>query len=236
MEKVKHLIDDARDQIRSLWKVLGFLYIPIVCLFVLLNSISRSSNDITLSYFTRDTTAVGGVPFYAGLVSQIGGLLWSAALAVCLFVFAILKNRPQATPSSRRFLLHAALLTGVLMVDDFFLFHEDIGPDYLNIGEKAIVLAYLLFTVVFLLVNRREILASEFLLLGLALAIFGTSIFLDAANLDAYEEYGVFFSEQFQIFLEDGLKFTGVATWLAYFVRYGYQRITTRDRQTLQSD
>jgi hypothetical protein len=58
-----------------------------------------------------------------------------------------------------------------------------------------------------------------------SLGMYGTSIFLDAANLNDFEEYGSIFSEQFQIFLEDGFKFVGVATWLAYFARYGFQKI-----------
>jgi hypothetical protein len=89
----------------------------------------------------------------------------------------------------------------------------------------VIVLSYLILTVLFLFINFREILSSEYLLLGLALAMFGLSIFLDAADLDDYDRYGLFFSEQFQIFLEDGFKFVGIATWLAYFLRYSVQRI-----------
>ena len=225
MEKAKQIFVGALDQFSKLWMVILFLYAPILLFFTILSMISRTSGNITLSYFTRDISAIGGVPFFAGLVSQLGGLLWSAALAVCIFTYFILKR--QGTALSRRFLLHSAFLTGLLLFDDFYLFHEDIGPDYLNIGEKAIVLSYLLLCVLYLFINFREILASEYLLLGLALAMFGMSIFIDAADLEDLEEFGWFFSEQFQLFLEDGFKFVGVATWLAYFARYGYQRVMT---------
>ena len=204
-----------------------FLYIPILLFFGTLHTISGSSDRITLSYFTRDISAIGDLPFFAGLVSQIGGLLWSASLAICVLAFLILKRREPDTGPVRKYLLHAAILTGVLLLDDFFLFHEDIGPDYLGIGEKVIVLSYLLLCVLFLVFNFNEILNSEYLILGLGLGFFATSIFLDAANLDDFEEYGSFFSEQFQIFLEDGFKFVGVATWLTYFGRYAYQKITS---------
>jgi hypothetical protein len=227
MEKAKQIAVDTVDQFRRLWKTLLFIYLPMVLFFVMLNSFSRSFPDITLSYLTRDISAIGGLPFYAGLVSQLGGLLWSGTLAICMFTAVLLARVDQPARSSRRYLLHAALLTGVLMLDDFFLFHEDIGPDYLHISEKIIVLAYLLFTAVFLLFNSREILASEYLILGLSLALFGMSILLDAANLDNFEEYGWFFRPQFQIFLEDGFKFMGIATWLVYFARYAFHKLVS---------
>ena len=228
LEKARQILINALDQLRALWKFLLFLYLPIVLFFVLLSSISRASGDITLSYFTRDISAIGGLPFYAGMVSQIGGLFWSATLAICLFTYILLRR--QDSKSSRQFLLHAALLTAVLMLDDFFLFHEDIGPDYLHIGEKTIVFFYLLLCIGFLLFNIREVLSSEFVILGAALALFGMSIFIDAVDLDEIDLYERLINDQLEIFLEDGFKFVGVATWLAYFARYGYQKIISWDR------
>jgi hypothetical protein len=115
------------------------------------------------------------------------------------------------------------------IMDDFFLFHEDIGPDYLHIGEKVIVLFYLFLCMGFLLLNIREVLSGEFVLLGAALALFGISIFIDAVDLDEIDLYERFVSEQLNIFLEDGFKFVGVATWLAYFARYGYHKLVSRE-------
>lgn len=225
MERVRPIFNGVFVQLGKLWKLLLFLYGSLLLFFVVLEVISRSSDRITLSYFTRDISAIGDLPFFAGLVSQLGGLLWSAALTICIFTLILLKRIGQDTGQSRRFLFQAALLTGTLLLDDFFLFHEDIGPDYLHLSEKAIVLFYLILTALFLFMNLREILSSEYLILGMSLALFGLSIFLDGANLDKYDQYGLFFTEQFQIFLEDGFKFVGVATWLLYFARYAYQKI-----------
>lgn len=226
MERVKPIVTGAFMQLGKLWKVLLFLYGSLLLFFVILDLISRSSDQITLSYFTRDISAIGNLPFFAGLVSQLGGLLWSAALTICIFVYFVLQAQEQNTRLPRRFLLQAALLTGVLLLDDFFLFHEDIGPDYLHISERLIVLSYGLIAAVFLFSNLREILASEYLILGLALILFGLSIFVDAVDLEKLNGLESIFNEQFSIFLEDGFKFVGVATWLVYFARYGLQRIT----------
>jgi hypothetical protein len=226
MENVRQVLNGSFSQFGRLWKVLLSVYACVLIFFILLDVISRSSDRITLSYFTRDISAIGNLPFFAGLVSQLGGLFWSTALAICLFAFFILKRQGQNV-SSRRFLLQAAILTGVLLLDDFFLFHEDIGPDYLHLSEKLIVPAYGLIALGFLFYNLREILASEYLILGLAFAFFGLSILMDAVHLEKYGRLGWIFNEQFSIFLEDGFKFVGVITWLVFFSRYAYQRIVS---------
>jgi hypothetical protein len=231
MQKVKQATAGAAAQFWKVWKIVIFLYAFILLFFWILQMISKSSDDITLSYFTRDVSAIGSLPFYAGLVSQLGGLLWSATLVVCIFTYFILKSLDADVRESLQYLSHAAILTAVLVLDDFFLFHEDVGPHYLHLSEKVIVIFYLLLSVVFLTTNRKEILNTEFLILGLAFLMFGFSIFVDAADLEEFDWFGRFFTEQFQIFLEDGFKFVGIATWLLYFVRYGYQKIVALTRR-----
>ena len=109
------------------------------------------------------------------------------------------------------------------MLDDIFLFHEEVAPNYLHIDEKFVMATYLLLGVAFVFLNRNEILSSEYLLLLLALAMLGTSIFLDALPID---DLGLrYFFKRLEIFLEDGFKFAGIATWLIYFVRYAAQKI-----------
>ena len=111
----------------------------------------------------------------------------------------------------------------MLLVDDIFLFHEEIAPRYLHIGEKYIIALYLVVGLVFVLSNLKEILSSEFLVLSIALAMFGLSIFLDALPIDDFDLR--YFWEQLEIFLEDGFKFAGIATWLMYFVRYSVREM-----------
>jgi hypothetical protein len=225
LDKLKQLISDAYMQFLRFWKALFLAYLPILLLFTTLGLVSKASGDITLSYFTRDVVALGDLPFFAGLISQIGGMLWSVALGICLFTL-ILLNGQKRNVAAKKFLLGAVILTAILLMDDIFLVHEDIGPDYLHVGEKTIVITYFLITLYFLFTNRNEILMSDYLILGLALAMFGISIFLDAADLDDYDRYSFIFTEQFQIFLEDGFKFAGITTWLLYFARYSFQTLS----------
>ena len=213
----------AVSQWRYLWRTLFFLYLPIGLLFTGVGILSRVVEDASLAFFLRDIVATGDLPFFAGFISQIEAILWSASLTVCLFSLILMQGRNGGLDASKRFLLHGGILTGMLLLDDIFLFHEEIAPDYLHIGEKYVIAIYLLMGIIFVFSNLNEILSSEYLILFLALAMFGTSIFLDAIPIDDFDLR--YFWEQLELFLEDGFKFAGIATWLTYFVRYVTQKL-----------
>lgn len=224
--RLKQIVVGALVQLRQLWKLLVLLYIPIVLFFILLSLVGYFSDEITLSYLTRDIAAIAGLPFYTGLASQVGALFWAAGLAICVFSFLLLGKQPQDFRPARRFLFQAAILTAALLFDDVFQFHEDIGENYLGISEKIIMLGYGVLGLIFLFSNINEILSSEYLILGMALLLFGMSIFMDAVDLDDIAVIGRFFDDQMQIFGEDGFKLAGIVTWLVFFARYGYQKIS----------
>lgn len=223
--RFRQLITGALEQLKGLWKLLFLLYLPILCMFVLLRIVSHYSDRITLSYLTRDVAAIAELPFYAGLVSQLGALVWAASLAVCIFTLIVIGRQNLNFTGARRWLLHASILTAILLFDDVFQFHEEIGEDYLGLSEKLVVLSYIGLALIFVVVNFSEILNSEYLILGLALFLFSLAVFIDGANLENFGTLGRFFNDQFETFAEDGLKFAGVITWLFYFARYGYQKL-----------
>jgi hypothetical protein len=210
-------------QMRQRWRVLFLLYLPIGLLFLVVGGLSRVSENVTLSLLMRDPAIMGRLPFYAGLVPQVETVLWSASLTVCLFTLYALQRRADHFAGTRRFLLQAAILTGLLMMDDIFLFHGEIAPKMLNIAGNVVIAAYLLMAIIMLTSNRVEIVSSEYLILLLALGLFGASISLDAVSklTDGLPQ----FLEQIRVFLEDAIKFAGTATWLTYFVRYAIQKI-----------
>lgn len=223
MNEIRKYTSGALVQGRQLWRTLLFVYLAIGLLFVGVGVLSQVVNGVSLEFFLRDIVATGKLPFFAGFVSQLGGMLWCASLTVCLFSLLVLRRQNGSLASSKRFLLHAAILTGILLLDDIFLFHEEVAPNYLHIPEKLVMAGYLLLGVAFVFLNVNEILSSEYLLLGLALACLGISVFLDALPID---DFGLrYFFKRLEIFLEDGFKFAGIATWLIYFVRYAVQKI-----------
>lgn len=225
MNEIRKYTSVALVQGRQMGRMLFFVYLAIGMLFVGVGILSQLVDGASLEFFLRDIVATGKLPFFAGFVSQLGGMLWCASLTVCLFSLLILHRQNGSLAPSRRFLLQAAILTGVLLLDDIFLFHEEVAPEYLHIGEKFVMVGYLLLGIAFVVLNRNEILSSEYFLLGLALAMLGTSVFLDALPID---DFGLrYFWKRLEIFLEDGFKFAGITTWLIYFVRYAAQIIET---------
>lgn len=223
MKTVKQVITDAVSQLQSLGKVLFFLYLPIAFLFLLVGVLSRVTTNVSLAFLLRDITATAKLPFFAGFVSQLGVVLWSASLAICLFALVMLHRQQGGLSASKRFLMHGTVLTAVLALDDIFLLHEEVAPNYLHLDELVIFGVYVIVGVGFLLLNWREILASEYALLILALALFATSIALDAIPKEVLPPR--YFWEQLELFLEDASKFAGIATWLLYFARYAIRRI-----------
>jgi hypothetical protein len=219
---MQQFTEGAISQIRGLWKVLFYLYLPIALLFLAVGVLSRVITGASLAFFLRDVVATGKLPFFAGFVSQLGGILWSAALAICLFGWVMMQRQPDKFKSSKRFLLQGSFLTGLLLLDDIFLFHEEIAPEYLHISELIVFSVYMIVGIVFVFSNWKEILSSEYIILLIAFGMFATSIFLDALPLDSFHLR--YFWEQLELFLEDGFKFAGIATWLTYFVRYTMTR------------
>lgn len=231
MDRLKAILQGGFAQFGELWKTLLFLYLPITLFYIFLQVLSRSIHNISLSDFTYDVTVLGGLPFYAGILSQLGIMFWSATAAVCVLAFLLLKRQNKNGPT-KRFLFHTIAFTIFLLLDDAFIFHEDIAPNYLGIDQNIIFVLYLLVYLVFFLVNISEILTSEYLLLGFAMVLFAASIFIDVAHLEHYGLQGLFFSERFQTFLEDGLKFAGIVTWFVYFIRYSIQSLERQGAET----
>lgn len=223
MNAMNQLRLGVSSQSRNLWKVLFFLYLPIILFFVAIGLLSRISDNLTLALLMRDPITSAKLPVVAGLVSQVEAILWSASLTVCIFGWAMLQRRGNEFTRSRRFLLQFATITAILFLDDLFLFHGEIAPKALHIGKAIVIAVYLITIIVFLYLSWQEILSSEYLILMLALLMFGASIFLDSLPLTTF---GVpQFGQQIRFFLEDGLKFAGVATWLTYFSRYAVRQI-----------
>jgi hypothetical protein len=165
---------------------------------------------VALGDLTRDPAAISGVPVYTGFLSNMGMLFWSSTVAVCFFTATFVARRAATRPTGR-FLYASGLLTLLLLMDDLFQLHERVFPLSLGIPEPIVFLGYGSMTLVYLTRFRRVILDSEYLLLGLALGCFGLSVAVDV--LTDRELY----------LWEDGAKFVGIVTWLAYFARVSAQ-------------
>ncbi len=196
--------------------LLAVIYIPVFAIFVF-TALASVYADVPISLFLRDATStLDGHPL-TGMQSNLGVLVWSAAVAVCVFSSAILWAHSPIDRNLPGFFLWAGVITAVLMLDDLFLFHDDLADRYLGLDEKLIFVGYGLSVVLFLAKFRGTILNSEWSLLFQAGVFFSLSILIDLL-LDKWES-------PWRIFLEDGFKLLGIVSWSGYFIRAGFHHV-----------
>lgn len=212
-----------RQMMQNLSFTLGLFALPLIGLaavFALCNY-----HQIPLETLTRDPSAVLEAPFYVGLVSHIGILLWCAAAAICLFGAVFLSTTGEKTFSV--FLAASGLLTTILLLDDVFLFHEEIAYTYFYISQKKVYAGYALLGLLYLYRFRHTILKSDFLFLALAFFFFAASIGIDLLPETVIPHHFLF---------EDGFKLLGIVGWSAYLIRTSYQALLTASTRVIKDD
>ena len=194
------------------------LYLPVI-FFLLLVVLINVTADIPFSRLTRDPISLAGLNPLFGIVSNVGVLVWSVAMAVCFFSAALLAKGKDT--ESARFLFFSGVLSFFLLIDDFFVIHESMR-DYFGIPEDAAYVFYLVYLIFYFIAFRKLILNQNVALLVLALGFLGSSATIDIfQKLIRYEIPAYFL-------VEDGLKLLGIASWAGYFTSTAYNFISQR--------
>lgn len=211
------------DQGRTLIQVALFAYLPAL----LIVAVAALQPGIAPTVLFDDPTAVVDAPFFVGLLSNAGVVIWAATAAICLFTWEMLK-RTGGDGRIARFFLASGLLSAYLTSDDLFMIHERLFPVYLSITEgvpKSILLATM---VAFLFFHRGTILKSEYALLGLSLGFLGLSFVVDLSAIQgSMKQYTPLGAEHRQL-LEDGTKLLGIVGWFVYFARFAGDAVAAR--------
>jgi hypothetical protein len=171
---------------------------------------------IPFEKFTADPAATFGYNPIFGYISSLGILMWCSCVSICFFSARILKKNNREGQMVK-FLVCFGALTAVLMLDDLFMFHESLAPDYLNISEKWVILAYGIFTAASFYYFRTLIFANNMRYLIFSIIALGSSVLVDQISNRIY------FPGEY--FVEDGLKFIGIAGWLAYFGTLAFDKV-----------
>ncbi len=180
---IAHHVDartTLRIQLSSLRTVMLLAYMPLAVVLGLAVAL-RLSTGVAIADLTRDALFVTDAPVYTGILSTAGGLIWAAAAAICFFCYAILRNR-LAQASEARFLLAGGFVTMMLLLDDVFMLHETVYPDYLGMPQNAVLVLTAVMLLWFVVSFRAIILRTDFLLLLLAFAGFALSIGIDVVH------------------------------------------------------
>lgn len=233
MNPIRSSARDALDQFRSVGKlVLVWFYLPaVLCLLAVVAWVVRAPGVEPEALF-RDVATVAEVPWYSGLVSQLGAVLWAASATACLLAYVVLRSAGAARPRSQRFLLHAGLLSAFLLTDDLFLLHEEVAAIHLSVEQRTVYVAYFLLLLGFLASHRRELLASRWTVLAVSFGLLGASMGMDVVTdtfHDSLLDEGSFY-ERYEVVFEDGMKLLGIVSWLAFFVLYVLDRFAAAPR------
>ena len=171
--------------------------------------------EITIPEMTKDLSATAGANPLWGFLSNFGAFLWCSTTAVCMFVGLLCLQSGLRRPFW--FMFCSALLSGYLLFDDFFLFHEHIAEQSLGVDEKVVLASLAISVFAYLLYFRNDILQTHFLMLLAALGLLSASVVVDAIFSDWLLQLG-----DWGYFVEDGFKWLGIAAWCSYFVHTAY--------------
>jgi hypothetical protein len=202
-----------REQIKNLTPILVIIFAITLMVLSLVIKLGLDHN-IRLNYFTKDPTQIMGAPFYVGLFSNVGILLWCGSVIICFFARSLMPAT-EKEKTMRLFLLFSGFVTMLLMLDDLFLLHEEVFPTYFGIPEKGVFVIYSNILLLYAIIFRETILKTEYLLLGFGFFLVGASTFVKRIPMPIPED----------TFLEDAVKLFGIICWFTYFLRLGYKQV-----------
>lgn len=166
--------------------------------------------------FFNDVFEVMDQPPFVGVISNLGAFAWCGTSTVCLFTALVLYNIGGAP---RRILCLGwfGLLSGLLLIDDFFMLHDYVLWRYFQIRPELTVGALALLMLGSLFYFRRDLASLDWPILLPALGLFGLSAGVDLSN-DLASAAGMK-NSSWDYVAEDVPKFLGLLLWAAFFVR-----------------
>lgn len=171
----------------------------------------RLKFQIPLHLMMGDPAATTGAPFYLGFVSNVGAVLWAAAASVFLFSFYVHRSS-SGDVEWGRFLLCSGLFVGVLGLDDLFMLHDQVFPDYLSVGQSLVVATYAVLAFIYVARFASVIAQTAYPVFISAVGMLAASVALD--QLSDRFSFSFFGSS----FCEDAAKLLGIGTWLSYAI------------------
>ncbi len=164
-----------------------------------------ATRDIAFGIFTGESSRAVVDDWYAGLLSDLGLVIWAVG-AIGSLLAALLhlrRGRPGAG-----FFVAMGVITAWLAADDAFLWHEELIPDTVGVDEKVVFAVYAVVTVVTVVAGRSAITRNLWWVLGAGCALLAGSIVAERVG----------FSLRTPDDVVSVCKFMGIATWTAFLV------------------
>lgn len=161
-----------------------------------------TSKGIAFAALVRDPAVELKGPAYVGLLSNLGGVGWGSAVTLAAFGWARLRHEPTQAELAR-LLLHLALFTALLGLDDIALLHDEWLPR-LRLSEKILIPIYGGLALLWLRRYHRILRARVPVSLALAIGCFTLSVLFDQRPQWGHSVHHL---------LEDGFKILGILNW-----------------------
>lgn len=188
-----------------------YVYVPLGAVLLVV----AGQRAVSTSVLFRDPNVLADAPFYAGILSNLGVLLWWTAAVVGFLSYSLLRTFARSRRAHRYFFLAVAAFTALLALDDLLMLHEEVFPNLLGVPEIAVFGLYALLFAVLLVTFRTRVIRLGLALPGSALAFFGVSVLIDLGLLRFFFEL----PPGLDGYLEDSAKLLGIASWCYFLVR-----------------
>lgn len=163
-----------------------------------------SQNAVPYEQLLLDPSSSNGLPWYTGLVSNLGILGWTTATVTAAGGAWLSSLGNRVGPG--RLLRGGALLSMLLMLDDLFQLHIVVS-NAVGVGKTVAYVIYVVLAGWWVLENQRELRRTRWPLAMAAGMTFAASIGVDRLGDGA----GI------GLVAEDGFKFLGILAWALYF-------------------
>jgi hypothetical protein len=187
--------------------------LPLVCIWflgcVLLTGLVLQ-RQVPYNELLLDPNSINRVPWYTGLVSNLGILCWTTATATAFFGAWL--ARFGGRPAASTMLARGAVLSSILLLDDLFQLHVAVKPLF-GVSKPMVYACYLAVAGWWVVTQRTEIRRTRAELLLAALAAFGGSVIVDQLGAAL-----PLLNADRSLLVEDACKFLGVLAWAQYFV------------------
>lgn len=163
---------------------------------------------VSIPDLTRDVAAIANIPPHFGILSSFGIVLWWTSAVLWLFSAFLVHALERGNVA---FYVYSGVLSAYLGFDDYFQFHELIGPRYLGLSELATFSLLAAATAYYVWRFWDTLLRPDSVLLVVALGLLAGSVVLDAILAPWMWHFG-----EWEYLVEDGLKWMGIVCWTAF--------------------
>jgi hypothetical protein len=199
---------DRRQRPSVGWQIADLLPLAMVwAVAIAAVAVAGLQRSVPVSELFLDPASVAGVPWWTGLLSQLGLLGWTVAAAAAgggAWLAGRLGRHAAAV-----FLGSGALLTVLLLADDLLQVHAVLLPG-IGIEKPLSQLLIVAPAPVWALTQRREILRTRWLVFVAAILGFAVSVAVDMWWVPTAGDAN-------RTMIEDGAKFLGICAWAQYF-------------------